>query len=83
MIRSDERQMVSPRSVVEAGVGEIEIVADADGTCVRMVSSEDRVAIHRRGGFCKGEAGYGRERECGGEGGRVRDEAAASEAWPD
>ena len=38
-----------PRSVIEAGVSEVKIVAHADGTAVRVVAAEDGVAIHTCG----------------------------------
>jgi hypothetical protein len=66
-------------SVVEAGVGEVEVVADAEGAGVRMVAAEDWIAIRRRACLGKGEAGCGRECEGGGEGCGVRDKAAARE----
>src|SRR6185437_5271192 len=67
-----------PGYVVEARVREIEVIAYADGACVRMVAAEDRVAERRRPrGLCKGKACAGWQCESSRKGGRVGDEASS------
>src|SRR6185437_16084176 len=52
-----------PRHVIKARVREIKIIAHANGTRIRMIATEDRVAKRRRPSLRKGEARSGWQRE--------------------
>ncbi len=58
------------RSVVEAGVGEVEIVADADGAGVGVVAGDDGVGVGGAGLGVR-EVSCGRERKAGGKRGSI------------
>jgi hypothetical protein len=62
--------------VIEAGMGEIEVIAHADGAGVGVIAAEDGIAIDA-GGLRVDEAVIGGKNECGG--GRVNHEASAGE----
>jgi len=65
-----------PGSVIKAGMGEIEVFADANGAGVGVVATEDRIAICFRGGRdCEGGSCH-EGKGCGG-GGRAEHEASA------
>ena len=69
-------------SVFEAGVGEVEVVADADGAGVGVVSAEDRVVIDGGGllGVGEGKAGLKREgKRCGGD--ALYESTAGNHGW--
>src|SRR5208282_2067282 len=63
--------------VVEAGVSEVEVVTDADGTCVGVVTAHDRVAVHARDGLREGQTGSTCNNQSSGDDRSIPDKAAA------
>ena len=67
-----------PGGVVKAGVGEVEVVADANGAGIGVVAAQDRIAVGGCG-LAQDKTGLGRESEGGGSNGGVPDKAATSD----